>query len=196
MEDLEQRILKDYPGKTPMIWLRFVDDTFIILSWSELESIFKYINEIDPNIKFTQEECANGKLAFLDSLVDLNSDRTLSSTVYWKPTHQDHYLQFDSHLFTSLEWLELSTIVQTLLWAASSVSLRRNSIAVIPSGLSPKPERPRTPPPILSIRKPPLTLARRSPFLMQLVCRKDFRIPSKPLESPLGSNLRTSSEAS
>ena len=97
MEDFEQRILKDFPGKAPRIWLRFVDDTFNIISKSESESFFKFINEKDPNIKFTQEECIGNKLAFLDCLVHLNSDRTLSSTVYRKPTHTDHYLQFDSN---------------------------------------------------------------------------------------------------
>ncbi len=35
-------ILKDYSGKAPRIWLRFVDDTFIIISKSESDSFFKY----------------------------------------------------------------------------------------------------------------------------------------------------------
>ncbi len=35
IEDFEQLLLKDYPGKTLGIWLRFVDDTFIIISKSE-----------------------------------------------------------------------------------------------------------------------------------------------------------------
>ena len=51
MEDFEQRIWLSF--KTPRIWIRFVDNTFIIISKSESDSFFKYINEIDPNIKFT-----------------------------------------------------------------------------------------------------------------------------------------------
>ncbi|XP_072048744.1 uncharacterized protein [Amphiura filiformis] len=97
MEKFEQHVLSSYPGKPPKLWLRFVDDTFIIIDKSESESFFNFINQVDPNIKFTQEECVDNKLAFLDCLVHLNSDGTLNSTVYRKPTHTDHYLQFDSH---------------------------------------------------------------------------------------------------
>ena len=45
----------------------------------------------------TQEECVDNKLAFLDCHVYLNPDGSLISTVYRKPTHTHHYLQFDSH---------------------------------------------------------------------------------------------------
>ena len=97
MESFEQLALRNYTGKAPRLWLRFVDDTFVILESSELESFFQHINNVDNNIKFTQEMCKDGKLAFLDSLICINSDRTLDSSVYRKPTHTDHYLQFGSH---------------------------------------------------------------------------------------------------
>ena len=98
MERFEQEVLRNNPGTSPRLWLRYVDDTFIIIiNKRESDNFFKYINEVDPNIRFTQEECVDDKLAFLDCHVHLNPDGSLNSTVYRKPTHTDHYLQFDSH---------------------------------------------------------------------------------------------------
>ena len=36
-------------------------------------------------------------MAFLDCLVKISDKRKLNTIVYRKPTHTDHYLQFDSH---------------------------------------------------------------------------------------------------
>ncbi|XP_038055844.1 uncharacterized protein LOC119727843 [Patiria miniata] len=68
MEIFEQRALNTYKGKTPRLWLRNVDDTFVIIEHNEQVPFFEHINNIDEPIKFTQ-----------------------------KPTHTDQYLQFDSH---------------------------------------------------------------------------------------------------
>ena len=97
MEDFEQRALKDYTGNTPRLWLRYVDDTFVIIDKTELDNFFVFINTIDPDIKFTQESCTDNKLAYLDCQFSVNKDGTLSSSVYRKPTHTDHYLQFESN---------------------------------------------------------------------------------------------------
>jgi len=125
MEKFEQQVLSDYPGKPPRLWLRFVDDTFIILDKSETTSFFEYINGVDTNIKFTQEECVNDKLAFLDCLVHRNRDGTLISTVYRKPTHTDHYLQFDSHH----PLIHKLGVIRTLHYRADTVVSNSQSIA-------------------------------------------------------------------
>ena len=97
MENFEQTVLDKYPGNPPKLWLRYVDDTFVIIDRNEAASFYNFINEVDPNIKFTQEECVDNKLAFLDCQVHIHEDGSLKSTVYRKPTHTDFYLQFDSH---------------------------------------------------------------------------------------------------
>ena len=43
------------------------------------------------------EESCEGKLRFLDSLVYLDPEKKIQLEVYQKPTHTDHYLNFDSH---------------------------------------------------------------------------------------------------
>ncbi|XP_072039327.1 uncharacterized protein [Amphiura filiformis] len=97
MESFEQQALQSYPGVKPRLWLRFVDDTFVIIERTELEGFFQHINKLDDNIKFTQESCKDDTLAFLDCLISVKNDGSLTSNVYRKPTHTDHYLQFGSH---------------------------------------------------------------------------------------------------
>ena len=94
---LWQHALESYTGVPPRLWLRYVDDTFVIINRNEQDNFCTHINSIDNNIKFTQEKCNDNKLAFLDCLVKINEKRKLSTIVYRKPTHTDHYLQFGSH---------------------------------------------------------------------------------------------------
>ena len=54
----------------------------------------EYINQQHPNINFTKEEKKNGKLPFLDVLI--NNCETLVTTVYHKPTYTGLLLNFRS----------------------------------------------------------------------------------------------------
>ena len=85
-----------YSGTRPKVWLRYVDDTFVVLESEESGQFLQHLNSLDPNIKFTQENLTIS-LPFLDCLVSLKEDGSLSTSVYRKPTHTDQYLQFDSH---------------------------------------------------------------------------------------------------
>ncbi len=70
---------------------------YVVVKRAELDRFFQHINNQDPNIRFTQEGCQDGKLPFLDCLSKIGEDGSISTQVYRKPTHTDHYLQFDSH---------------------------------------------------------------------------------------------------
>lgn len=97
MEVFEERALGGYNGVRPRLWLRYVDDTFVALDKNEANRFLGHLNSQDPDIKFTKERCTNNLLPFLDCLVKINSDGSLSTSVYRKPTHTDQYLQFSSH---------------------------------------------------------------------------------------------------
>ncbi len=97
MESLEMDIMREYKETKPSLWLRYVDDTFVILNAAESEDFFVFINGRDPNIRFTREACKDGKIAFLDCLVSVEEDGSLSTGVYRKPTHTDQYLNFGSN---------------------------------------------------------------------------------------------------
>ena len=96
MEELEVKALSSTPHP-PSLWLRFVDDTFVINQAQHSDNLLQHINNQDPSIQFTVEPTQQGSLPFLDTLVTINQDNTLSTSVYRKPTHTDQYLHWDSN---------------------------------------------------------------------------------------------------
>ena len=87
MEEFEVKTLNSVP--TPYLWLRFVDEAFIIQQ-AENTQLLQHINSLNPHMKFTTEEPnPDGSLPFLDTLVSPGLDNTLTTTVYRKATHTD-----------------------------------------------------------------------------------------------------------
>ena len=56
-----------------------------------------HLNGVEPSIQFTVEVESEGKLPFLDVLLQRDPDGSISTTVYRKATHMDRYLEFASH---------------------------------------------------------------------------------------------------
>ncbi|XP_061385802.1 uncharacterized protein LOC133320855 [Danaus plexippus] len=113
MEDFEVRALCSPPIR-PLIYKRYVDDTFTILNKNKTSAFLNYLNSINSKIQFTIELEANNSLAFLDILVVRNPDNTLGHTVYRKPTHTDRYLNGNSHHHP----IQLATVGKSLLQRA------------------------------------------------------------------------------
>ncbi|XP_035659430.1 uncharacterized protein LOC118404460 [Branchiostoma floridae] len=97
MERFETEALSTFPDTPPANWFRYVDDTFSRLKKTNADKFFQHINQIDDNIKFTQEMSQNNTLPFLDSKVIVEEDGLINVDVYRKPTHTDQYLAFQSH---------------------------------------------------------------------------------------------------
>ena len=96
MEEFEVKALSSMPH-LPSLWLRFVDDIFVINRAEHSHDLLHHINNHDPHIQFTVEPTQQGSLPFLDTLVTIEPDNTFSTTVYRKPTHMDKYLHWDSN---------------------------------------------------------------------------------------------------
>ena len=96
MEEFEVKALQSFPNP-PSLWLRFVDDTFVINKAEHSQDLLQHINNQDPHIQFTVEPTQQGSLPFLDTLVTIQPDNTFSTSVYRKPIHTDLYLQWDSN---------------------------------------------------------------------------------------------------
>ena len=58
MEELEEEATKitEQKGFAPRSWDRYVDDVFLVVNKSNVESFLDHLNEQDPNIQFTREE--------------------------------------------------------------------------------------------------------------------------------------------
>ncbi|XP_046387267.1 uncharacterized protein LOC124156652 [Ischnura elegans] len=70
MEKFEAEAMDSY-SKKPKLWLRYVDDTFVIWPHGEkcLQDYLRHLNAQHPAIKFTMEVEDNNQLPFLDVLV-------------------------------------------------------------------------------------------------------------------------------
>ena len=120
MEKFEKDALDTAPHP-PSLWKRYVDDTFVIQEEQYKEEFFQHLNSIDPNIKFTAENTrADGSMPFLDTLVTPQSDGSLATTVYRKPTHTNQYLHWDSHHAIANKY----SIISTLLHRAKQILLQ------------------------------------------------------------------------
>ena len=96
MDRFETKALQNWPLK-PLLWLRFIDDIFMIWTNGEdkLEELITYLNGIHPTIKFTSEHSYTN-ISFLDTTVRINDNRELYTTLYEKPTDTHLYLHYSS----------------------------------------------------------------------------------------------------
>ena len=95
MEHFESIALTTAPNP-PGWWFRYVDDTHTKQKKEYVKKYTDHINSIDPDIKFTIEKVENRSLGFLDLNTMQQTDGTLKTTVFRKPTHTDQYLDFNS----------------------------------------------------------------------------------------------------
>ena len=96
MEYFEEMALGSTSLK-PTMWLRYVDDTFILWPHQEdVQILFDHVNSFRPSIQFTMEKEQDNKLPFLDVLVTF-TEQGFRSSVYRNPTFTEQYLNFNSH---------------------------------------------------------------------------------------------------
>ena len=113
MEDLERRALATF--HTPLcLWRTYVDDTCTTLPYNLVGPFHEYLNSIDPHIQFNVERESGVQLPFLDVLLTMEEDGTISTEVYRKPTHTDQFwpLISTTQQHTREQWSELSCAKQ------------------------------------------------------------------------------------
>ena len=124
MEEFEVKAFSSFP-QLLNLWLRVVDDTFVITKAEHSQLLLQHINSQKPHIQFTVEEASQqGTLSFLDTLIPIESNSTFSTTVYRKPTHTDQYLYWDSNHFTTAK----QSVYNTLTHRAKIVSSNQEAL--------------------------------------------------------------------
>ena len=82
----------------PRVWKRFVDDTFVIIEANKKQGFLDHINSVDySSILQLRMLEQMGPFLFLGTIVMPQSDGSLLTSVYRKPTHTDQYFQWNSH---------------------------------------------------------------------------------------------------
>ena len=96
MHYLETNFLSNYP-KQPKIWLRFIDDIFMIWKDGKLEpdKFLAALNIHHQKIKFTHPINQN-EIPFLDTVVYRSISNRIHTRIYHKPTDQKYYLHYHS----------------------------------------------------------------------------------------------------
>jgi hypothetical protein len=82
--------------KQPLVWLRFIDDIFMIWTHGEesLKEFVTYLNSCVDSINFTTESSEN-TVNFLDMKVKIR-DQRIQTDLYSKPTDSHSYLLYNS----------------------------------------------------------------------------------------------------
>ena len=96
---LERKALTTF-ASPPDIWFRYVDDTFTIMKRDYIQAFLDHLNNQHQRIKFTIEYEENNQMPFLDTLICVEEDRTITTKVYRKQTHTNQYLHFKSNHHT------------------------------------------------------------------------------------------------
>ena len=93
MTELKKIIVKDLVDKSLIkVYMRYVDDTLLLLKEKDIKVIHERLNSFDENIKFTLDKFLDGNVHFLDIQIDKNH-----TSIYYKPTHTGQYTHFHSH---------------------------------------------------------------------------------------------------
>ena len=96
MGKFEKDILSQY-HQYPFVWLRFLDDIFLIWQYSEKELLdfIENSNNAHPSIKCTYHY-SNENATFLDVDISRNSDCILDTSVHVKKTNNYQYIEYSS----------------------------------------------------------------------------------------------------
>ena len=81
----------------PNLWMRYVDDTFVIIKRSIVEEAHAILNNVFKGINFTIELEHEGQLPFLDIMVKRSPSNTLETSVYRKATDTSQILNYNSN---------------------------------------------------------------------------------------------------
>jgi hypothetical protein len=132
MSNLECNALNDYSGNLPLVYKRYVDDTFLVFhDRDDAELFFEYMNSLHQNIKFTVELEENDCLPFLDVLVAKTSDGKISTSVYRKKTFSGLYMKHDSFVPASFKRSLIYGLLNRAFRICSSHELFQHEITVI-----------------------------------------------------------------
>ena len=95
MCNLENKVFQEQPDLKPIMYVRYVDDCFLVVDSIQTLFNLKQKFEAESVLKFTYEKEKSGQLAYLDSLVR-RSDHAFKTSVFIKSTNLGDCLNYNS----------------------------------------------------------------------------------------------------
>ena len=93
MTEMEKEILPDLLNAGIIkSYIRYVDDTLVMLKTEEIENVLNIFNSFDKNLEFTVDRFEDGLFHFLDISITHNKE----TDMYVKPTNTGQYCNFKS----------------------------------------------------------------------------------------------------
>ena len=125
----ERNWLRNCPDNfKPLFYRRYVDDTFVVFeNKSQANKFFEYINVQHKNIKFTMDHEINGKLSFLDLLIEKCNGK-LEFDIFRKPTFSGLGNSFFSYCSYTFKTNGIKTLLHRAYHLTSSYDRFHNEI--------------------------------------------------------------------
>ncbi|BHF82613.1 hypothetical protein SprV_0802575200 [Sparganum proliferum] len=98
----------------PKFWVRYVDDTFVVVKTTDIEHPKELLNSVDPNVQFMMEAETNNELPFLDVPVCRCKIGQPQTAVFRKSTDTRQILHFNSNHPLSHKRSCVQTLFQTV----------------------------------------------------------------------------------
>ena len=96
MVSLEETLVPQLNQKMP-VWLRYVDDTFTLISKGEVENVLNVLNNFHQSIKFTYESESSNEISFLDVKIKrFIGSSALKTDIYRKKIDTSIYINWRS----------------------------------------------------------------------------------------------------
>ena len=109
----------------PTIYFRYVDDTFAIFKQEgDVDDFLVTLNCLHPALKFTFEKEQDGKLPFLDILVE-RTELGFETSVYRKPTFSGQYIRWESFRPRKRKTNLIATLVHRALMICTKNKLKQ-----------------------------------------------------------------------
>ena len=111
--------------KKPTIYFRYVDGTFAISKdEGDVDDFLVTLNRLHPALKFTFEKEHDGKLPFLDILVQ-RTELGFETSVYRKPTFSGQYIRWESFSPCKRKTILIATLVHRALMICTKNKLQQ-----------------------------------------------------------------------
>ena len=96
MGHIEEQIFDQYPGRTPSLYKRYIDDIVGATSGTrdDIEDFASFVNGFHPSLNFTWS-ISDKQLPFLDLCLKPTSNRIVT-TIHYKETDTHSYLNYES----------------------------------------------------------------------------------------------------